>query len=92
VTAARSGARPLPSDSRTPEQILRQRERSASIRAAFARLDSRERRILQLCYVEERSIPEIATALGVSPTRIFQLKRRALDRLALQLAPLRAAA
>jgi RNA polymerase sigma-B factor len=48
---------------------------------ALARLGPTERRLLQLCFVEERSQRDIAGALGLSPSRVSRMLGSALQRL-----------
>jgi RNA polymerase sigma-B factor len=55
-------------------------------------LGERERRLLQLRYVEDRSQSEIARELGLSQAHVSRLLRAALDRLRAEVAPGTAAA
>jgi len=48
---------------------------------AIARLPARERTVITLGFLEERSGREIAEVLGVSESRVSQLRSRALTRL-----------
>jgi len=49
--------------------------------AAVTRLSERERQILTLSYIEERTLAEIGRVIGVGESRVSQLRSRAIDRL-----------
>jgi RNA polymerase sigma factor (sigma-70 family) len=56
------------------------------VRAAIARLDTRDLTILKLHFTDELPYQRIGAVLGVTPTRVCQLLWRAIDRLRVQLA------
>lgn len=56
-------------------------ERADALRAALDQLPVRERLILTRSYFEERSLCAIATELGVTESRVCQLRAQALQRL-----------
>ncbi len=71
------------------EGQMRQLEISEAVnelRAALRKLPERERNILRLTFFDERKTTDVALALGISPTRVFQLRRRSLSRLRCTLA------
>ena len=55
----------------------------ASIGPALKRLPSRERSILYLRFVEDRTQSEIAQRIGISQMHVSRLIRSALDRIRL---------
>lgn len=63
----------------------------AAVRAEVARLTPRERAILRLRFVEERTQSEIGEAIGVSQMQVSRLLAGLLDRLRERLDPLTAA-
>lgn len=63
----------------------------AAVRAEVERLSPRERVILRLRFVEERTQSEIGEAIGVSQMQVSRLLAALLDRLRERLGPLRAA-
>ncbi|MFC7703615.1 sigma-70 family RNA polymerase sigma factor [Plastorhodobacter daqingensis] len=65
----------------TPEDALGRSETAAALRAALATLPEREAMVLQLYYVEELNVYEIAAVLGVTTGRVSQIKKAAVDRL-----------
>jgi RNA polymerase sigma factor for flagellar operon FliA len=56
-------------------------ESLTALRIALRRIPEREQRVLALYYRDERTMKEIARALGVSESRICQLHAQALRRL-----------
>ncbi|MGH7524161.1 MAG: sigma-70 family RNA polymerase sigma factor [Gemmatimonadales bacterium] len=56
-------------------------ERRGAIRAALANLPSRERLVVSRSYFEEKPLREIAAELGVTESRVCQLRAQALARL-----------
>lgn len=63
----------------------------AAVQAEVARLTPRERVILRLRFVEERTQSEIGEAIGVSQMQVSRLLAGLLDRLRERLDPLSAA-
>ncbi len=66
---------------KTPEAKLLEGEEKEHLTQAVAMLDEREQTILQLYYVEELTLKEIAYILDVSTPRISQLHGRCIMRL-----------
>jgi len=66
---------------KTPEARLLEDEETEHLFQAVAMLDEREQRILQLYYVEELTLKEIAYILDVSVPRVSQLHGRSIMRL-----------
>jgi RNA polymerase sigma factor for flagellar operon FliA len=56
-------------------------ELRARLATAIAALPAREAQVLQLYFVEELNLDEIGRVLGVTPARICQIKKAALDKL-----------
>lgn len=61
--------------------LLEDQEARAGVAAAVAALPERLQLIVQLYFVEELNLSEIAEVLGVSVPRVHQLKAQALDKL-----------
>lgn len=53
-------------------------ERSDLLRAALATLNPRERQVITLMFVEEQSLSQVGKLLGVTESRICQIRARAL--------------
>jgi RNA polymerase sigma factor (sigma-70 family) len=53
-------------------------ERSELVRDALTQLNDREREVIVMTYVEERSLSAIGAALGVTESRVCQIRARAL--------------
>lgn len=66
--------------------LLADEELRGSVAAAIAALPERLQLVVQLYFVEELNLSEIAAALQVSVPRVHQLKAQALDRLRAALA------
>lgn len=66
------------SDGNNPEQQLAESQLKAALRAALGRLPEREALVLQLYYVEELNVYEIAEVLGVTTGRVSQIKKAAI--------------
>lgn len=56
-------------------------ERRRRLKAAMARLEARDRKLLLLYYFQDATMKQIGQALGVNESRISQLHARALTRL-----------
>ncbi len=63
------------------EDKVQQDELKGLLRDALANLPQREAMVLQLYYVEELNIYEIAEILGVTTGRVSQIKKAAVERL-----------
>jgi RNA polymerase sigma factor for flagellar operon FliA len=68
------------------EAALLQEEDKASLIQGIAALPERLQMVIQLYFVEELNLAEIADVLGVSVPRVHQLKAAALEKLRLSLA------
>ncbi|MGH9165140.1 MAG: sigma-70 family RNA polymerase sigma factor [Acidimicrobiales bacterium] len=68
----------LPADDRSPELAVIEEERRAYMVDAVATLPTRLRRIIAGYFFEERTSQELADELGVSTSRISQLRTEAL--------------
>jgi RNA polymerase sigma factor for flagellar operon FliA len=75
----------------TDDRLTREEE-VALLRAALLSLKDQERTVLSLYYFEELKAREIAEVLGVSESRISQIRSKALGQLRQALAPLQATA
>lgn len=64
-----------------PQAEAQLSERSARLAAALERLAVKERQVMALFYGDGLTVTEIARVLGLSPSRISQLHRRAVLRL-----------
>ena len=64
----------------------------AQLREAILRLNDQERTVLSLYYFEELKSADIAEVLGISESRVSQIRSKALARLRSELAPMRASA
>jgi RNA polymerase sigma factor for flagellar operon FliA len=62
----------------SPEDTILERERRAYLRDAVAALPERLRRVVVANFFEERSMQQIAAELGVSESRVSQLRSEAL--------------
>lgn len=81
----------LPSSSATPEAMLVARERQAYLRDAIEALPERLAVVVRGCFFEDRPMRELAAELGVTESRISQMRAEALrmlrDGMNSQLAP-----
>ena len=69
-----------------PGAPLGRAETLAELRAAYVDLPSRERRILSLYYYEGLNLKQIGEVLGITESRVSQVRSRALQRLRERLA------
>jgi len=73
--------------------VLLQEERAQQLRKALEGLTERERMVLDLCYREELTLKEVGKVLGVTESRVSQVRTAATRRLrALLEAPMQMAA
>jgi RNA polymerase sigma factor for flagellar operon FliA len=81
----------LPSREPSPDQVLLERERQAYLRDAVALLPERLRTVVIGVFFEERPMQEIADELGVTESRVSQMRSEAMallkDGLTANLAP-----
>jgi len=77
----------LGSDDELPDERLAREDEIAALRDAMLALDDQERTVLALYYFEELRSREIGELLGVSESRVSQLRARALSRLRGALSP-----
>ena len=63
------------------EALLLQQEDRTLLAEAIASLPERHQLVIQLYFVEELNLSEIAAVLGVSVPRVHQLKAAALDKI-----------
>ncbi|WP_235547978.1 MULTISPECIES: sigma-70 family RNA polymerase sigma factor [unclassified Nocardioides] len=68
----------LVSSSPTPEAILEQREKLTYMTEAIAELPERLRHVVEQYFLAERPMAEIAATLGVTESRVSQLRAEAL--------------
>ena len=68
----------LPADEASPDLVLLERERRAYLIDAVAALPSRLRHVVVGYFFEERPMQELADELGVSPSRISQMRAEAV--------------
>lgn len=68
----------MPSDMRSPDAVILERERRNYLRDSVAALPERLRHVVIGYFFEERSMQELAEELGVSESRISQMRAEAL--------------
>ena len=64
-----------------PDEIASFRETLRKVKGALELLEQRDATLLSLYYVEEMTFQQIATSLGITPSRACQLLWRAVERL-----------
>ncbi len=64
-----------------PGRVAEQTMVKTKLQEAVSNLPERERIIVQLYYIESKSLKSIGQALGISESRASQLRQRALRRL-----------
>jgi RNA polymerase sigma factor for flagellar operon FliA len=69
------------SEEDSPEQILGNAELKEVLKQALVKLAEKEALIIQLYYVEELNVLEIAEVMEVSPGRVSQIKKSAIAKL-----------
>jgi RNA polymerase sigma factor for flagellar operon FliA len=82
----------LRNDEEGVDERLSRESEVAKLREAILRLNDQERTVLSLYYFEELKSADIAEVLGISESRVSQIRSRALGRQRSELAPLRASA
>ncbi len=71
----------LPRQDRTPEDVVVEREREAYLVAAVDSLPERLRTVVRATYFEDRLLKDVAAELGVTESRVSQLRTEALGML-----------
>ena len=64
-----------------PDEIASFRETLCKVKGALSMLEQRDATLLSLYYIEELTFQQIATSLGITPSRACQLLWRAIERL-----------
>ena len=82
----------LSNDEESVDERLAREDEVSLLREAILRLNDQERTVLSLYYFEELKSAEIAEVLGISESRVSQIRSKALSRLRIELAPMRATA
>ena len=82
----------LGNDEESADERLSREDEVALMREAILRLNDQERTVLSLYYFEDLKSAEIADVLGISESRVSQIRSKALGRLRTALAPMRAIA
>ncbi len=71
----------LPADTPDPGSVVQSRELMRQLNTAVAGLGERDRTVVHLYYVENRTLAEIGRLLGVTESRVCQLHTRLVGRL-----------
>jgi RNA polymerase sigma factor for flagellar operon FliA len=66
---------------RAPDEIASFRETLTRVKSALSMLEERDATLLSLYYIEELTFQQIASSLGITPSRACQLLWRAIERL-----------
>ncbi|WP_051580848.1 FliA/WhiG family RNA polymerase sigma factor [Pseudonocardia acaciae] len=74
-------AETLAEEGSDPIALFEARETSRLLWLSLARLGERDRRVLRMYYLEDRTLAEIGALLGVTESRACQLRGRAVSRL-----------
>ena len=82
----------LSNDEEATDERLSRESEVAVLREAILRLNDQERTVLSLYYFEELKSADIADVLGISESRVSQIRSKALGRLRAELTPVRASA
>ncbi len=82
----------LPAAGDSAHDVLEQEEQVAMLRTAILSLKDQQRTVLSLYYFEELNAREIAEVLGISESRVSQIRTKALSQLRYILSPLAASA
>lgn len=69
----------LPSDQRSPDAILIERERQSYLHDAIDALPERLRHVVEGYFFQERPMKELADELGVTESRVSQMRAEALE-------------
>lgn len=76
--APETGAAMVPDSQRTPEQLVCDREQLGYLHDAIGELPERLRYVVQAYFFDQRQMADIAAELGVTESRISQLRAEAL--------------
>jgi RNA polymerase sigma factor for flagellar operon FliA len=76
--APETGAAMVPDSQRGPEQLVLDREQLGYLHDAIAELPERLRHVVQSYFFDQRQMSDIAAELGVTESRISQLRAEAL--------------
>ncbi|MDQ1293672.1 MAG: polymerase sigma factor FliA [Actinomycetota bacterium] len=79
IEAGEGNTGPLQDGSLIPEEALIAAERSGYLRDAIAELPERSRFVVSGYYLEHRPLHDLATELGITPSRASQLRSEGLD-------------
>jgi RNA polymerase sigma-70 factor (ECF subfamily) len=79
--AAREEGRPAAEPAEDPEPVLERTEQNARLYRQVRELPPEQRRVIEMRFAEEKSIREIAAAMGKSEGAVKQLQLRAVQRL-----------
>lgn len=78
IVADSGGEWTLPADDRSPDVVLLERECRAYLLDAVSALPERLRKVVVGYFFDERSMQELADELGVSASRVSQMRSKAL--------------
>ena len=76
----------------SPDERMEQEEQVAALRDAILELKAQQRTVLSLYYFEELNAREIAEVLGISESRVSQIRSKGLAHLRQIMSPLQASA
>ncbi len=76
----------------SPDERLQREEQVEFLRSAILQLKDQQRTVLSLYYFEELNAREIAEVLGISESRVSQIRSKALSQLRFIMRPMRASA
>ena len=79
----------LHDDAPTIEDVLTAEAEQDKLRSALGQLKEQERTVLALYYYEELKMHQIASVLGLTESRVSQIRSRAISRLRTVMSPLR---
>ena len=82
----------LRANDESPDEQMEQEEQVAALRDAILELKAQERTVLSLYYFEELNAREIAEVLGISESRVSQIRSKGLDHLRQIMSPFQASA
>ena len=82
----------LSNDDEAADERMSKEQEIVELRAAIGTLKDQERTVLSLYYFEELKLREIAHILGLTESRVSQIRSKALLRLRAKLSPVRAIA